>query len=108
MWGLFKMEEICNVCGFIEKDHVNSVHAFIKITKEAKTPNYPKEIEAKMTKEKPLSEKAWEGKYGIHDKHYTKEDVAEAVRRLKEEVKIGRMWGYKLINKIEEIFGEFK
>ena len=57
MWGLFKMEEICNVCGFIEKDHVNSVHAFIKITKEAKTPNYPTEIKAKIIKKKQRNQK---------------------------------------------------
>ena len=64
-----------------------------------------------MTKEKPLSEKAWEGKYGIHDKHYTKEDVALAVKRLKEHVR--KQYGLSpskmsILKEIDEIFGEFK
>ena len=117
MWGLFKMEEICNVCGFIEKDHVNSVHAFIKITKEAKTPNYPKEIEAKMTKEKPLSEKIREADDDAAFSFWA-EDVALAVKRLKEldDLTVNKKFESNTIGmmtrlfreRVDAIFGEFK
>ena len=64
------------------------------------TPNYPKEIEAKMTKEKPLSEKA---RTSVSLWVYKEEDVALAVKRLKEELddKHVTYW-------INKIMGEFK
>ena len=124
---LSEKEEVCNVCGFIEKDHVNSVHAFIKITKEAKTPNYPKEIEAKMTKEKPLSEimkkrifclycrvsKKFCNCKGIEIKHcfwsdVITGDVALAVKRLKDDLHLNISTSPLMDTIIDEIFGEFK
>ena len=85
------------------------------MTKEFKTPNYPKEIEAKMKKEKTMSEKA-RNHYGSKDIKI--EDVALAVLRLKEETKNNLVLNQSeingevlflndLFNEIDEIFGSF-
>ena len=104
-----------------------------EMTKKAKTPNYPKEIEAKMTKEKPLSDgecSKCNGKGCIRcsaeylplsEKAYRDgtsllvEDVALAVKRLKGSMRSlllvcdgkAHLDIYELEELIDEIFGSF-
>lgn len=74
---------------------------------EAETPNYPKEIKAKMTKEKQLSEKVKRNIYG-EDVNFTK-DVAYDLKRVKELIK-EHYWNRSItwiLKEIDEITGSF-